>query len=200
MNFIDVINSDIFMSYQKTNHPNLFIFILRETLLESASEWVVKLNGCIFIYCSCKFFDLYSKSLQSIIGRKTLCLEYCIIKQVIHNWVLKPPYTLFRVRYKNNRRENRSIILKYSNIQNICYFGCIKLYLSLMLAMFLDLPKGLGNNQTEKMTDGCIMSNNYIFPLANETLNHAYILQWISHVCKSAPWLRNSSTKKQLLF
>ena len=65
-----------------------------------------------------------------------------------------------------------------------------------MLAIFSNSPKGLGNNQTENMTDGCIMSNNYIFPLANETQNHAYMLQWIFHVCKLAPCLRGSSSKK----
>ena len=69
-----------------------------------------------------------------------------------------------------------------------------------MLAILLNLPKGLGNNQTKKMTDGYIMSNNYIFPLANETRNHAYILQWISHVCKLARMVTRFINKKSNSF
>ena len=69
-----------------------------------------------------------------------------------------------------------------------------------MLARLLNLPKRLGNNQTKKMTDGYIMSNNYIFPLANETWNHAYILQWISHVCKLARMVTRFINKKSNSF
>ena len=74
------------------------------------------------------------------------------------------------------------------------------MYGSLMLAIFSNSPKGLGNNQTENMTDGCIMSNNHIFPTANETRNHAYILQWISHVCKLARMVTRFINKKRQLF